>query len=139
MTEDMPKTGAPGWLKSTGAVIAGFIVVVFLSTAGDGVMQAVGVFPPPGQAMDDPWLYLLALAYRGAFTVVGGWVTARLAPGKPMKHVVALALIGLVAGTAGVVFAITSALGPLWYAVAVAITGPLCTLLGGRLLKQARP
>ena len=56
-----------------------------------------------------------------------------------MKHVVARALIGLVAGTAGVVFAITSALGPLWYAVAVAITGPLCTLLGGRLLKQARP
>lgn len=139
MTDDRTKTGMPGWVKSTGAIVAGFMVVVFLSTAGDAAMEALGVFPPAGQIMVDPGLYLLALLYRGAFTVVGGWVTARLAPSAPMRHVAALALVGLVAGLAGVVFAVTSDLGPLWYAVAVAVTGPLCTLLGGRLLKRAQP
>lgn len=98
-------------------------------------MHATGVYPPPDQVMNEPKLLLLALAYRGLFTAIGGWVTARLAPSAPGKHVMALAILGLVAGALGVVAAVVTQLGPLWYAVAVAITGPLLTLVGGRLYK----
>lgn len=132
MTETV-KGGVPRWLRSTGAVLAGFAVVVILSTACDAVMHATGVFPPPDQAMNDTGLLLLALAYRGVFTVVGGWVTAHLAPSAPGKHVLVLAVIGLVAGSLGVVAATVSHLGPIWYALGVAITGPLLTPVGGRL------
>ncbi len=83
--------------------------------------------------MTDPVQYLLALAYRGLFTVMGGWVTARLAPSAPGKHVLVLAGIGLMLGGLGVVASLASDLGPAWYAIAVAVTGPLCTLLGGHL------
>jgi len=138
MAEVVKSAGVPRWLKSVGAVVAGFAAVVLLSTGADQVMHETGVFPPPGQRMDDPLLYGLALAYRGVFTVAGGWITARLAPSAPMRHVLVLALIGLAAGTAGAVATWSMDLGPHWYAVAVAVTGPLFTLLGGALSAKGR-
>lgn len=138
MTDTKAKAGPPRWLTSVAAVLVGFMVVVALSTAGDSVMHATGVFPPADQKMEDPLLFLLALAYRGVFTAVGGWLTARLAPGAPMKHVLALAIVGGLAGLLGIVAAVATDLGPVWYAVAVAVTGPLCALGGGWVhLKRA--
>lgn len=130
------KSGAPRWLRSVAAVLAGFVVVVALSTAADAAMHGMGVFPPADQRMEDPLLFLLALAYRGLFTVLGGWLTARLAPSSPMRHSLALAALGLLAGLLGVMATLASDLGPLWYAVAVAVTGPLCVLLGGWMMTR---
>lgn len=127
---------APRWLKSVGAVLAGFATVVVLSTATDAVLHATGVFPPADQPMESTALFALALTYRGLFTVLGGWITARLAPVAKMKHVAALAAIGLVAGCLGVVAALTSDLGPAWYAIAVAVTGPICAVIGGFLPRR---
>jgi len=79
-------------------------------------------------------LYLLALSYRIVDTILGGFVTARLAPRAPMRHVMVLGLIGLAAGTAGAIVAITRGdLGPNWYPIAIAVTAYPCTWLGGRL------
>lgn len=136
MADKDVKGGTPRWLTSVAAVLVGFMAVVALSTAGDSVMHATGVFPPADQKMESPLLFLLALAYRGAFTALGGWLTARLAPGAPMKHALALAVIGALAGGLGIAAAVATGLGPVWYAVAVAVTGPLCTLAGGWI--QAR-
>lgn len=139
MTAHVPKPAPPRrWLASSGAVLAGLVVVIVLSTAADMVMHATGVFPPSGEPMTDPVQHLLALAYRGLFTVVGGWVTARLAPSAPGKHVLVLAGAGLMLGGLGVAVSLTSDLGPAWYAIAVAVTGPLCTLLGGYLYSRKR-
>lgn len=139
MTADAPKPAIPRrWLASIGAVLAGLIVVIVLSTGMDMVLHASGVYPPLGEPMTDPALYLLALAYRGLFTVMGGWVTARLSPSAPGRHVLVLAGIGLVLGGLGVVASLASDLGPAWYAIAVAVTGPLCTLLGGYLCSRKR-
>lgn len=137
MTENATGGVIPRWLKSAGAVLAGLIVVVVLSTTTDAVLHATHIFPPPDQVMTDPMLYLLALTYRGVFTLLGGWVVARLAPTSPMTHVVVLAVIGLLLGGLGVFAAVATNLGPLWYAVAVAVTGPLLTLVGGKLHRRA--
>ncbi len=60
----MRETHQPGRvLRRVGAVLAGLLAVVILSTATDALMHATGVFPPLGQPMSDG-LFLLATAYR---------------------------------------------------------------------------
>ena len=124
--------------RSVVAVVAGFATVVVLSTAVDAVLHAIKVYPPAEQGLHDPLLNLLALAYRSVFTLLGGWVTARLAPGAPLRHAFVLGVLGLAAGTAGVMATWTLNLGPHWYPIALAASGlPLCWL-GGWLATQGR-
>jgi hypothetical protein len=79
-------------------------------------------------------LYVLALSYRIVYAVLGGFVTARLAPRAPMRHVTVLPVIGLVLGIVGAIAAVTRGdLGPNWYPIAIAVTAYPCTWLGGRL------
>jgi hypothetical protein len=128
------------WLKSAGAVVAGFVVTAITSTAMDAVMHAAGIFPAMPSAMSDS-LFALATAYRAVFTVAGGYVTARLAPDGPMRHVWILAGIGLVAGLAGVVFYYSAGgaeLGPAWYAISIPLEAIPCVWLGGRLAVSKR-
>jgi peptidoglycan/LPS O-acetylase OafA/YrhL len=116
-------------------VAAGFLVTAIASTAADAVMHAAGIFPSSRRAMSDP-LFALASAYRGLFTVAGGYATASLAPDRPMRHAWILAGIGVVAGLAGVAayYVIGGAeLGPAWYAISIPIEAIPCVWLGARL------
>jgi hypothetical protein len=120
--------------RSIVAVFAGFVAVAGLSLATDQLLHVLEVYPPWGQPMWEFSLNLFALSYRIVYTVLGGFITARLAPRAPMRHVTILGLIGLVAGTAGAIVAITQAdLGPNWYPIALAVTAYPCTWLGGRM------
>ena len=119
--------------RSIVAVFAGFVAVVVLSLATDQVLHVLDVYPPWGEPMYDTGLNALALTYRIIYTLLGGFVTARLAPRAPMRHVMVLALIGLAAGKAGAIVAITQAdLGPSWYPIALAVTAYPVTWLGGK-------
>src|SRR3954468_12679831 len=90
--------------KSIGAVLAGFLTVAVLSVVTDVVMEALTVFPPQNRPEEyAPWMLLLALIYRLAYTVLGGYITAKLAPSKPMKHVIILGIIGTVFGLLGTI------------------------------------
>jgi uncharacterized membrane protein len=120
--------------RSVFAVFAGFLAVVVLSLGTDQVLHMLEVYPPWGQPMWETHLNALALSYRIVYTLLGGFITARLAPDAQMRHVMILALIGLAAGTAGAIAAITQAdLGPSWYPIALAVTAYPCTWFGGRL------
>jgi hypothetical protein len=122
--------------RSTGAVAAGFVAVVVLSLGTDQVLHWLRVYPPWGQPMAGS-LFLLATAYRIVYSVLGGYITARLAPHAPLGHALILGLIGLVPGAGGVMVAIAKPeLGPLWYPVALAVTGLPCAWLGGVLYRQ---
>ena len=127
--------------RSVVALLAGFVVVVVLSLSVDEVLHVLKVYPPWGEPMYDPGLNLLAMMYRAIITVVGGYVTARLAPYAPMRHAAIGAGIGLVLGTLGVIGAMNlGGLGPLWYPIGVAVTGPLCNLVGGAIyVKRMKP
>ena len=120
-------------LRRTGAVFAGLLCVVVLSTGVDAVMHAAGVFPAVGQPMrTERWW--LAIGYRAVFTVLGGWVSARADPSGSMRAVAILTGVGCILGLVGVGVAVNNpALGPAWYAWGVALTGPPCSWLGGTL------
>ncbi|HKH71695.1 MAG TPA: hypothetical protein VKA59_10135 [Vicinamibacterales bacterium] len=120
--------------RSILAVFGGFVAVVVLSLGTDQLLHVRQVYPPWGEPMYDTGLNALALSYRIIYTLLGGFITARLAPRAPMRHVMVLAQIGVVAGTAGAVAAITQAdFGPNWYPIAIVVTAYPCTWLGGRL------
>ncbi len=122
--------------RSTGAVLAGFVAVVVLSLGTDQVLHWLQVYPPWGQPMAGG-LFVVATAYRIVYTVLGGYLTARLAPHAPVRHALILGLVGLVPGVAGVMVAIAKPeLGPLWYPIALAVTGLPCAWLGGVLYRQ---
>jgi hypothetical protein len=126
-------------LRGAGAVLAGFVAVVVLSLGTDQVLHMLQVYPPWDQPMFDPGLNLLALSYRIVYTIVGGYITARLAPQSPMRHALVLGAIGTVIGTAGAIATIPMHLGPSWYPIAIALTALPCAWLGGTLYLRRHP
>lgn len=125
--------------RSIGAVLAGIVVAIVLTLAADVLMHAIGVYPALGQPIGSKPL-LLATAYRIVFGVVGGSVTARLAPYDPMKHSLAGGVFGTIAGIAGALATWNKGLGPHWYAVAVIVIALPSAWLGAKLrLRQISP
>ena len=121
-------------LRRIGAVLAGLLAIIILSSATDKVLHATGVFPPSGQPMADA-LFLLATAYRIVYGVAGSYLAARLAPDRPMQHALALGVVGLAISTAGAVATWNAgpAFGPKWYPLAVIAIALPCAWAGGRL------
>lgn len=118
-------------LKATGAVFAGFVVVALLSTATDAILEKAGVFPSIGDGLFIPWMLALALAYRCIYTVLGGYVTARLSAEHARRNVIVLGSIGTIAGIAGAVYGWD--LSQHWYPIAIAVTAYPLTWFGGWL------
>ena len=87
---------------SLGALFAGLLAIVVLSTATDLALHRSGVFPPEGQPMVGG-LWVLATAYRVVYAVAGCYLAARLAPDRPLWHALALGWIGVVLSTFGTV------------------------------------
>src|SRR2546429_3525720 len=110
--------------RSVGAVVAGFVVVVVLSVGTDQVLHVLKVYPPWGEPMAGA-LYVMATAYRIVYTILGGYLTARLAPDAPVRHALILGLVGLVAGLIGVMVHVPQPqLRPLRYSIPPAVTRP---------------
>jgi hypothetical protein len=125
--------------RSIAAVFLGFLAVVVLSLGTDQFLHVINFYPPWGEPMWDPVQNLVALSYRCVYTVIGGFIAAKVAPHAAMRHVWILGIIGLVMGTLGVVGTWNMNLGPRWYPIAIAITGLPLTLLGGVLAGKRAP
>jgi len=118
--------------RSIGAVLAGMLAVVILSLGTDLALHAAGIFPALGDRMSDN-LFVLATVYRTIFAVLGGYITARLAPNRPMQHALLNGLIGVALSTLGAVVTWNRALGPHWYPLALVVTALPTAWLGGKL------
>jgi hypothetical protein len=138
MTTPVSEISAPSRhiLRSIGAVFAGFVAIVVLSLGTDQVFHVLKVYPPWTEPMFDPRLNLLALSYRIVYGILGGYITAKLAPRNPMRHALILGSIGLVISTAGAIAAIPMNLGPSWYPILLALTALPCAWLGGVLQRR---
>ena len=132
----MNETRAPHSIgRSLGAVLAGFVAVVILSIGTDMALVSAGIFPPLNRpSLFTTPLLLLATAYRGAYSVAGSYLAARLAPNRPMGHALALGVVGLAANTAGAI--IMRGVGPPWYPIALILLAMPCAWLGGVLSRR---
>lgn len=121
-------------LRRVGAVVAGLLVVGILDTTIDVIMHQTGVYPPWFQPMRTP-LWLLAIGYRTVDGIIGGYVTARIAPDRPIAHALALGIIGIVLSTGGVVATWSKGpeFGPKWYPLTLVAIALPCSLIGGLL------
>ena len=122
------------WLRYGAAFIAGFATVAILSMAADAVLHASGIYPTDGSVGSDANL-ALALAYRTAFTVLGGYVAARLAPAHGLRLAIILGIVGTIAAIAGAIAMWD--VGHNWYPVALALLALPSTALGGWLFTRA--
>lgn len=121
-------------LRSIGAVLAGLVAVVLLSTLTDEIMHATGIIPRG--PMWNPAHNALAFGYRCVIGIVGGYLTARLAARNAMTHVVILGVIGTALATLGVFATAGLNWGPRWYPIALAVTALPTCWLGGWLQRR---
>jgi hypothetical protein len=134
-TDTANRTDQPrGILRSIGAVVAGLLVIVVLSFATDVLMHATGIFPPWFHYMADS-LFVLATAYRSVYSVLGCYITARLAPNRPMLHSLILGVVGLVLSIAGAVGTWNKGreFGPKWYPFALVVISIPLAWVGGKI------
>ena len=127
-------SGPRSVLRSIASVIAGVLVVFILSLGTDALLHAAKIYPPWFQPMSDR-LFLLATAYRIVYGILGGYVTARLAPNRPMRHAIALGIVGVVLSILGAMATLNAGpeLGPKWYPLALVVTAFPCSWLGGKI------
>ncbi|MBS0631779.1 MAG: hypothetical protein JSS11_07680 [Verrucomicrobia bacterium] len=121
--------------RSIAAVVAGVLAIAFVTKIVDVVLMAMGVYS--GTKMDDH-MALVASSHRFFFTIAGGWLTARLAPGKPVMHAVILGAVAAVLVLPGVFTTWNSDYAPRWYLLSLAVLAiPECWL-GGTLFVRSR-
>jgi uncharacterized membrane protein len=124
--------------KGIGAVVAGLLTILVVTTAVDALLHVTGVYPPMNQPIDDR-LALLATAYRVVISVAGAYLTARLAPDRPMRHALILGLVGVLLGLVGLVATWNLGLGPRWYPFALVVLAiPQCWAGGAIRERQLR-
>lgn len=121
------------------AVAGGFIVTGVLSTATDALMRSLHIFPPAGVVMGDH-LFVVATLYRMLFAVLGGYITAAMAPGRGIVPVLVLGALGELAAMGGLVATWNAGpdYGPLWYPIALVVTAMPC-VLAGLVLRRGWP
>jgi hypothetical protein len=124
-------------LKSIGAILAGFITVVVLSVGTDAVLVSAGFFPPSREGMFETRLLVMMFIYQSVYTMIGGAVTALLAPGRPIGHAMILGCAGIASTTLGTIMARNPL--PTWYPIALVIGALPCAWLGARLVMNRKP
>ena len=76
------------------------------------MLETTGVLPKG--PLHDVVQRLIELAYRSVYTVLGSYISARLAPHRPMKHALALRVVGFIVNILGAVATWNMNLAPAW-------------------------
>ncbi|MGH2568785.1 MAG: hypothetical protein ACRDGA_10620 [Bacteroidota bacterium] len=88
---------------------------------------------PKGHLYVGTGLILVVIGYRALFSLIGCYLTAKLAPQNPMKHALVLGGIGLVFASLGAIVTANMNIGPAWYAWTLAVISLPVAWFGGRI------
>ena len=124
-------------IRSTGAVVAGFVGAVILAVICDLVLRAGAphAFGSDG-FVANPGFQVVVLVYSAVAATFGGWLAGRLAPSRPMRHALILGWISVVLTLLGTAAAWSHA--PIWYhAIAILIVLP-AAWCGGSIARNQR-
>ncbi len=115
-------------MKNILAIALGFLTVVILSILTDFTLESISLFPPASNTgLYNNKLLAIALTYRSIYTILGGYVTARLSADNTRKNIIILGTIGTIFGTLGVIAGWN--LSHHWYPIALAVLGFPCIWL----------
>lgn len=119
------------FFKSVWAAFAGIATGIILSIATDILLESTGAMIR--QPFDDnpSWLIAIVVIYRTVYTIIGSYITAKLAPNNPMKHVMIVGMIGVILGTVGAI--VMWDIPPHWYPIALVILTLPAAWLGGKM------
>ena len=127
-------------MRSIICVVAGFVVVMAVWMAGTAAATELivegGLFgAATGPRSELPPEYFAAnLVMSGMGAMLGGWVTARLAPSAELAHVLALAALMILMSLPGLLGYGESQMDqPTWYIYALPVFGVGAAILGGWL------
>ncbi|MEY3648113.1 MAG: hypothetical protein RLZ13_998 [Bacteroidota bacterium] len=118
-------------LKSIGAVLAGFALLVTLSVLMDSLLEKIGALKTDPFNENPSWLIVLLILYRTIFNAFGSYLTARLAPNKPMKHALILGSIGFVLTIVGLIAMWD--IPPRWYPISLIVLTLPAAWVGGKI------
>ena len=120
--------------RSVWAVVAGMLVVIVPSLVTDTGFHATGVYPPWFQPMTGA-LWVLATAYRVVYSVLGGYVAARLAPGRPTLHAMIFGAVGVLLSAIGAAANWNGGpeYGPKWFSLGLIAIALPCSWAGAAL------
>ena len=118
----------PNWLRSILSVVVGF--VVFYALQGFCSMAASRIFDRNFDVPTTGYL-LVALTYTSLAALIGGYITARVAPSAPVLHGVAMALLMLPL----MALNLKKGLGgqETWFVIARSIVTPVFAVIGAVL------
>jgi hypothetical protein len=122
--------------KSIGAVLGGLIFIVITSTVTDALLENAGVLPQ-GHLFVGPGLILMVLGYRAVLSLIGCYLTARLAPRNPTAHALSLGMIGIIFSAVGAIAMADR--GPAWYGWTLTALAMPIAWLGAKLDDLRRP
>ncbi len=118
--------------RSTRAVAIGFAVVAVLTLAGYIAARILGLLRP-GIVPPDHDLFLFNLCYL-LFAMIGGCVTAHLAPEDPRSRSITLGVILTVLALPASVAQSFAGYGPDWFGWLLVLSGLPGAWLGGKIL-----
>lgn len=118
--------------RSVIALLAGIAVGIVLSLLTDLILHKVGFYPAAGQPSTSPEL-LVATIYRAAYSILGAYIIAWLAPYRPMAHALIAGALGTVASLAGAIGTWNMGLGPRWYPLVLVVIALPTAWIGARL------
>lgn len=124
-------------IRSIIAIIAGFVVVMVVIVAGTAGSAALII--PGGlesaRTMAPPATYMAAhLLVSAMGALLGGWVTARMAPEREMIHILVLAVLLLLKSVPSLAgYGNPDGLQPTWYVYTLPVIEVVAVLLGGWL------
>lgn len=116
--------------KSIVAVFAGLVAIIVLSHLTDFVLEKPGIMKLPF-SNNPTWFILGVTFYRLAYSVLGCYIAATLAPDKPMRHAMILGIIGVVLSTLGLIAMWEQE--PNWYPISLVVFSLPCAWIGGKL------
>lgn len=128
-------------LKSIAALVVGYLVSALLTGVTISLLGAL--FPESYRPENVGWV-IFNVIYGCAYAVVGGYLTARLAPSNPFNHALILGiLMALFAALTGYMVSVTPpspeyASQPGWYYPVLAITVLPSILLGAWLFTRKK-
>jgi hypothetical protein len=125
-------------LTSIGAVFAGLVFIGVTHSAIDALLENAGVLPK-GNLYVSTALILFVIFYRAVFSLIGCYLTAKLAPKKPMKHALILGGIGTLLSLTGAIVTADMNLGPAWYAWSLVVIALPVAWLGGTIYVMRNP